>query len=170
MKKERSMKINILRIILIMLLLCTFFIIFGFSSQNGDESGEISGRITKTILEKLDKYNSLEEEEKELILHRTEIIIRKMAHFSIYTVVGLLLMALLSTYKIKNKWGFVITIVIGILYAMSDEIHQSFSPGRSPKITDVCIDTLGVILGALLVILIISIYKKVKTKYCKNIT
>ena len=79
-------------------------------------------------------------------------------------------MALLSTYKIKNKWGFVITIVIGILYAMSDEIHQSFSPGRSPKITDVCIDTLGIIVGALLVILIRMIYKKIRTKYCKSIT
>ena len=170
MKKERSMKINILRIILIMLLLCTFFIIFGFSSQNGDESGEISGRITKTILEKLDKYNNIEEEERELILHRAEIIIRKMAHFSIYTVVGLLLMAFLSTYEIKNKWGFVITIVIGILYAMSDEFHQSFSPGRTPKVTDVYIDTLGIIVGALLVILIRMIYKKIRTKYCKSIT
>ena len=164
------MKINILRIILIMLLLATFYIIFGFSSQNGEQSGRISEKITEAILEKSNKYNNLEEGEKEIILHKVEFIIRKMAHFSIYTVVGLLLMALLSTYKIKNKWGFVVTIIIGILYAMSDEFHQSFSPGRTPKITDVCIDTLGVTLGAVLVILIKIIYKKMKTKYCKNIT
>ena len=164
------MKINILRIILIMLLLSTFYIIFGFSSQNGEQSGRISQRITEAILEKSNKYNNLEEAEKEIILHKVEFIIRKMAHFSIYTVVGLLLMALLSTYKIKNKWGFVVTIIIGILYAMSDEFHQSFSPGRTPKITDVCIDTLGVTLGAVLVIFIKIIYKKMKTKYCKNIT
>ena len=164
------MKINILRIILIMLLLATFYIIFGFSSQNGEQSGRISEKITEAILEKSNKYNNLGEEEKEIILHKVEFVIRKMAHFSIYTVVGLLLMALLSTYNIKNKWGFVVTIIIGVLYAMSDEFHQSFSPGRTPKITDVCIDTLGVILGAVLVILIKIIYKKMKTKYCKNVT
>ena len=153
-----------------MLLFSTFYIIFGFSSQNGEQSGSISKKITEAILEKSNKYNNLGEEEKEIILHKVEFVIRKMAHFSIYTVVGLLLMALLSTYNIKNKWGFVVTIIIGVLYAMSDEFHQSFSPGRTPKITDVCIDTLGVILGAVLVILIKIIYKKMKTKYCKNVT
>ena len=173
MKKEKLIsinKINILRIILIILLLCTFFIIFGFSSQNGEQSGGISRKVTEIILKASSSYNKLEEEEKEIILHRTESIIRKVAHFSIYTVVGFLLMGLLSTYKIKDKWRIIITIIIGILYAMSDEFHQSFSPGRTPKITDVYIDTLGIILGALLVVLIRIIYKKIKTKYYKKET
>ena len=171
MKKEKLIsinKINILRIILIILLLCTFFIIFGFSSQNGEQSGGISRKVTETILKASSNYNKLEEEEKEIILHRTESIIRKVAHFSIYTVVGFLLMGLLSTYKIKDKWRLIMTIGIGILYAISDEFHQSFSPGRSPKVTDVYIDTLGVIVGALLVIFIRMVYKKIK--YCKKIT
>ena len=170
MKKEKSLYVNILRIILIMLLLCTFFIIFGFSSQNGEQSGGISRKISETILKVSSNYNKLEEEEKEIVLYRTESIIRKIAHFSIYTVVGFLLMGLLSTYKLRDKWRMIITIVIGILYAISDEFHQSFSPGRSPKVTDVYIDTLGIILGVLLVILIRMIYKKIKTKYCKNVT
>lgn len=170
MKKEKSLYVNILRIILIMLLLCTFFIIFGFSSQNGEQSGGISRKISETILKVSSNYNKLEEEEKEIVLYRTESIIRKIAHFSIYTVVGFLLMGLLSTYKLRDKWRMIITIVIGILYAISDEFHQSFSPGRSPKVTDVYIDTLGIISGVLLVILIRMIYKKIKTKYCKNVT
>ncbi len=170
MEKEKSISINILRIILIILLLCTFFIIFGFSSQNGEQSSGISRKVTEIILKVSVNYNQLEEEEKEIVLHRTESIIRKIAHFSIYTVVGFLLMGLLSTYKLKEKWRIIITIVIGILYAISDEFHQSFSPGRSPKITDVYIDTLGIILGVLLVILIRMIYKKIKTEYCKDVT
>lgn len=160
MEKEKSIYINILRIILVILLLCTFFIIFGFSSQNGEQSGGISRKITEVILEKSDRYNKLERQEKEPILHRTESIIRKMAHFSIYTVIGILLMGLLCTYKIKNKWRIVITIVTGMLYAISDEFHQSFSPGRTPKITDVYIDTLGVFLGVLLILLIVKIHDK----------
>lgn len=159
-KSMRIDKINILRGILIILLLCTFFIIFGFSSQNGEQSGGISRKITEGILEKSNRYNNLKEEEKKPILHRTESIIRKMAHFSIYTVIGILLMGLLCTYKIKNKWRIVITIVTGMLYAISDEFHQSFSPGRTPKITDVYIDTLGVFLGVLLILLIVKIHDK----------
>ena len=159
-KSMRIDKINILRSILIILLLCTFFIIFGFSSQNGEQSGGISRKITEVILEKSDRYNKLERQEKEPILHRTESIIRKMAHFSIYTVIGILLMGLLCTYKIKNKWRIIITIVTGMLYAISDEFHQSFSPGRTPKITDVYIDTLGVFLGVLLILLIVKIHDK----------
>ena len=170
MKKEKFIRINILRIILIILLLCTFFIIFGFSSQNGEQSGGISRKVTEVILEASSNYNKLEEEEKEIVLHRTESIIRKIAHFSIYAVVGFLLMGLFSTYKIKDKWRIIITIVIGIFYAISDEFHQSFSPGRTPKVTDVYIDTLGILVGALIVILIRTIYKKIKTKCCKNVT
>ena len=168
MKKEKLISINILRIILIILLLCTFFIIFGFSSQNGEQSGGISRKVTEIILKASSSYNKLEEEEKEIILHRTESIIRKVAHFLIYTVDGFLLMGLLSTYKIQDKWRLIMTIGIGILYAMSDEFHQSFSPGRSPKVTDVYIDTLGVIVGVLLVIFIRMVYQKIK--YCKKIT
>lgn len=162
------MKINILRAILICLLLGTFFIIFGFSSQDGETSGGISRQVTETILEKSNKYNNLTKEQKNKVSHQTEKVIRKIAHFSIYTLVGFLLMGLLSTYKIKNKWRIIITIIIGILYASSDEFHQSFSPGRTPKITDVYIDTLGVLLGTLLVLLFKEIYNKFNKKQLKK--
>lgn len=162
------MKINILRAILICLLLGTFFIIFGFSSQDGETSGGISRQVTETILEKSNKYNNLTKEQKNKVSHQTEKVIRKIAHFSIYTLVGLLLMGLLSTYKINNKWRIIITIVVGILYASSDEFHQSFSPGRTPKITDVYIDTLGVLLGTLLVLLFKEIYNKFNKKQLKK--
>lgn len=157
-------KINILRAIFIILLMCTFFIIFGFSSQNGETSGGISRRMTETILGSSSRYRALEEEQQDKVLHRTESIIRKLAHFSIYTLVGLLLMGLLSTYKIKNKWRIIITIIIGIIYAALDEFHQSFSPGRTPKITDVYIDTLGVMLGSLLIVF----FRKLYAKYIKK--
>ena len=118
------MQKNVLRGILIVLLLCTFYIIFGFSSQDGEKSGGISKKITDFILEKSSRYNSLEENMKEQVNKRTESIIRKIAHFSIYTLVGILLMALLSTYdNIKRKYQIYISAVLGILYAISDEIH-----------------------------------------------
>lgn len=162
------MKINILRIILILLLLCTFFIIFGFSSQDGETSGGLSRNITNKILQLSSKYNNLEQEEKDQVSDRTEKIIRKIAHFSIYTLVGLLLMGLLSTYKIKENWRIMLSVLLGMIYAISDEIHQGFTPGRSPRIADVYIDTLGVILGILLILLFIKIYERILQKYYKK--
>lgn len=158
------MKKNILRIILILLLLGTFYIIFGFSSQDGEKSGSISRRITEKIATFIPQIQKENEIEKENIMNTMERIIRKMAHFSIYAVVGLLLMALVSTYNIKEKNRLIISLTTGIIYATSDEIHQSFVPGRSPMITDVVIDTMGVILGILLIIL----GKKIIKKYREN--
>lgn len=68
-------------------------------------------------------------------------------------------MALMSTYNMKQKSKILTSLIIGIIYASSDEIHQSFTPGRSPMITDVLIDTLGVCLGISIIIFIIRIYR-----------
>ena len=164
------MQKNVLRGILIVLLLCTFYIIFGFSSQDGEKSGGISKRITDFILEKSAKYNSLEMSEKEQVNKRTERVIRKIAHFSIYTLVGFLLMALFSTYEnIKRKYQIYISTIIGILYAISDEIHQSFTPGRGPKITDVFIDSLGVFFGITVILLILEVINR-KNKKCHKMS
>lgn len=73
-------------------------------------------------------------------------------------------MAFFETYKLKelDKLGF--SLIIGIVYASSDEIHQCFTPGRGPLLTDVIIDTMGVLLGILLVMLVLKVYKKIKNK------
>ena len=160
------MKINILRAIFIILLLSTFFLIFEFSSQDSEKSGSLSQKITEEIAKKIPSIQKKEPSLKQKIINIMENVIRKIAHFSIYTVVGILLMSLLSTYKIKEKNRILISIIIGIIYASSDEIHQAFVPGRGPQITDVFIDAMGVILGILLVLLILKIYQKMK--YLQN--
>ena len=158
------MKINILRGFLIALLILQMWIIFGFSGQDGETSETISRRITETITRNIKSIQALEEVEKEKALKKIEHFIRKLAHFSLYTVVGFLLMSLMSTYKLKQKDNICISLVIGLVYAISDEIHQSFIPKRTPMIGDVCIDTCGVIAGivALIVIQFIwySIFRK----------
>lgn len=81
------MKINIIRGILILLLIWTFTVIFGFSNQGAEESASISGKITEIITSKIKYIKEKEPEEKEKILIRIERIIRKLAHFTIYTIV-----------------------------------------------------------------------------------
>lgn len=69
--------------------------------------------------------------------------IRKAAHFTEYLLLGLSL-----------RWGIEKTlpaVSIGILYAVSDEIHQAFVPGRSCELRDMCIDAAGLLTGVLLI-------------------
>ena len=153
------MKKNILRGILIILLLGTFWMIFNFSSQDGDESSGVSKKVTETLTSNSKKIKKLDQKQKQEKLKEIEHVIRKLAHFSIYTLVGILLMALMSTYNIKQNSRITTSLIIGIIYASSDEIHQSFTPGRSPMITDVLIDTLGISLGICMVIFVIKVYR-----------
>ena len=162
------MKINLLRIVLLILLFGTFYIIFGFSSQDGEESGGISSRVTEFILEKSNTYKNIDENRQDEIFERTEKIIRKIAHFSIYALVGFLLMGLVSTFKLKEKTRILISLILGVLYAASDEIHQLFSPGRSAQITDVYIDTLGVLVGIFVILLFIKVFEKMKLQKHKE--
>lgn len=154
------MKINIIRAILITLLIGTFGIIFGFSSQNSTQSAGISRKITNVIITNIKSIEEKDDASKEEILSKIEHIIRKIAHFSIYTLVGILLMSLCKTYNLKEFDRFSISLISGLIYASSDEIHQAFVPGRGPMLTDVLIDTSGVTVGILLVIVIFKIYKK----------
>ena len=68
-------------------------------------------------------------------------------------------MGFISTYKMILLKKFIISLGVGILYAISDEIHQSFVPGRGASIRDVCIDTSGVIMGIIMVLVVISVFK-----------
>lgn len=153
------MKKNIIRIILLILLIGTFNIIFGFSGQNGEESSGVSRKVTQFIVENI---LHTPEETKIQTIEQLEGIVRKLAHFSIYTVVGILLMGLVSTYDIEEMKRIYISIVIGIIYATSDEIHQFFVPGRAAKFTDVMIDTMGIALGTTIVLLLLKILETQK--------
>lgn len=68
-------------------------------------------------------------------------IVRKLAHFTIYAMLGFNTFYMYKNYGVKHYVLY--ALVTCILYACSDEWHQSFASGRSPQITDICIDTCG---------------------------
>ncbi|MCI8471346.1 MAG: VanZ family protein [Clostridia bacterium] len=154
------MKVNTIRIVLLFLLLANFSIIFMFSNQNSEESGNISSKIARMVEQKTEKAI----EEKEESVGRTEKVIRKIAHFSIYTSLGFLLMAFVSTYALTQRKRILVSLSIGVLYAISDEIHQIFVPGRASQITDVMLDSMGILFGILVVLMILKIKQKIKNK------
>lgn len=155
---------NIIRVILIVLLIATFVRIFCFSSQDGEESSAVSRKVTTAVTQNVKKIQDMDSKQRELTLDKIEHFIRKIAHFSIYTLVGILMMALMSTYDISKRKQILISIFIGMMYATSDEIHQYFVPERTALFTDVLIDTTGVCLGALIVLVVLQIYIKIRKK------
>ena len=231
-KKE---KINIaLRILFTTMLILTCIMIFDFSKQNGGTSGSLSRDIMKFIAGIFTK----DEQKIVKIISKGEPILRKIAHFTVYTSLGVWAMCMMQTYfrkskkmynnntnniknvnssentknikkinssenanNIKNvnsnendyimdvnsvkdyddidnmndydmeaydkimKKRMLISIIIGFLYAISDEIHQSFIPNRSARAIDVFLDTLGATNGVLIIAIIVFIYK-----HYKNIT
>ncbi len=125
--------------------------IFLFSAQDADESSRMSMGIGEAVGQVfVEDYENWSEEKQMSFIDSVEFPIRKAAHALEYTLLGFLLMGTLS-----GKKGT--TFLSGILYAASDEFHQLFVPGRSGQITDVLIDSAGVILG----ILIYSLYRRI---------
>ena len=97
------MKKIILRIISMILLLCTFFIIFNFSAQDGEESGSLSNKITTEFINRFPYTKDLSAETKTKMIEHAEPIVRKLAHLSIYTVVGMCIMTFMCTFPIKLR-------------------------------------------------------------------
>lgn len=86
-------------------------------------------------------------------------IIRKLAHFTEYLILGFLTINMLNKNDISKK--YLISILICLIYATSDEIHQLFVPGRACQLRDILIDSIGSITG-------VYLYKLINTKILKN--
>ena len=157
------MKQNILRIIFILLLLATFATIFRFSSQIGETSDEVSKGLLSKLIDIFPYTKDLSDVTKDKLIEHGNPIIRKLAHFSIYALVGVWIMSFMSTFKTRLYKKWIVSMIVGVGYAIFDEYHQSFVAERGPSIADVGIDSLGVLSGILVVLIIISIYRALKS-------
>lgn len=110
-------------------------IIFIFSSQTGIESQSVSdGIVNKLIITNSSNF--------ELI----SFIIRKSAHFILYFILGILVYNCTN----KSKDNMINCIIICIIYSLTDEMHQMFISDRAGEFRDIIIDSIGSILGILL--------------------
>lgn len=130
-------------------------LIFYLSHQPATESNKLSIGITEKmtgIVEKTDPNIDTN-------IRNFNRIIRKNAHFFAYLVLGILTFNGLKDSKITGGRGFILALIICILYAISDEIHQLFIPGRSGQVMDVAIDGMGSLVG----ITLYQMSNKIKT-------
>jgi VanZ family protein len=72
-----------------------------------------------------------------------DFLLKKTAHFVEYFILSLFYFRAFLGSKISFKKSAFLAILISFFYAVSDEYHQSFTPGREPRLRDVVIDTFG---------------------------
>lgn len=152
-------------VISVILVILWMAYIFSFSAAPAVESSQESGRITEKVVRIYEKdYDLLPEEEQKTVFSFVEGKIRKIAHFGLYAILGILVALSCFLCAENNSLKYVIGYLACFLYGASDELHQYFSPGRSPLVKDVFIDGSGSAVGMAFVLLAAWV---IKSKFSK---
>ena len=151
-------KKNIKYVKCIIAIICCI-IIFSFSAVPATASTKQSKGLTYNVI-KLLNGNKLTEKELVKLTKRVNPVIRKIAHFSIYMIFAIFTYMFIEELNIKSKSekerlrkNIIYTCIFCIIYAIFDEIHQIYVPGRTGKVIDVIIDTLGACTGITIILI-----------------
>ncbi len=129
-------------------------IIFYLSAQTSDASAQLSDSLTLTIFEKLG-------------LELDQEVVRSFAHMLEFT--GLSLLLFNATYTtFETKLTPLIAFAGTFFYAVTDEIHQIFVPGRAFQISDILVDSTGALIGVAASIIILKTILFIKKRGNKN--
>ena len=115
--------------------------IFLFSAQPAAQSDETSMGVLRRMLELLFGESTDE------LIRRYNHPLRKIAHFTLYALLGLSLTGVFQHQKRVHK--LMAAVICSAAFAALDELHQHFVEGRGPQLTDVLLDTAGAVTGAL---------------------
>jgi len=116
-------------------------VIFLMSAAPGDISGMQSGRLTRLLAACLSPFFEMDAGALQML----ETFVRKGAHMTEYAVLFLLYRASLCHSGVRRAGVKALLMTIG--YAVTDEFHQSFVPGRGPAALDVAIDGCGALIA-----------------------
>ena len=156
------MKNKITKIVISWLMvIATMVIIYNFSDETAKESAETSSGIIKEVLEVVMPKEEITDE----VVKKFQIPVRKLAHFTIFALLGFTLAnAFKGSFQFKSIYNYLLSFASVVIYASSDEFHQSLVANRGPSIKDVLIDSCGGFAGILVFILMIYIINKFKMK------
>lgn len=129
-------------------------VIFYLSAQVAEESQELSDSLINNFFEWLG------------IAFASDFI-RTLAHCLEF--MGLSVLIFNAIYV---SWELKLTSVIAfagtVLYALTDEIHQLFVPGRAFQFSDILVDSMGALIGAIASLIILKIILTIKERRNKN--
>ena len=132
---------------------CIWFI-FSNSMAVADVSSVSSGRVLQ-LLQAVLRRLGMPGLAQRLTMH----LVRKLAHFCEYTLEGFLLMLCMRVYSRRPLRHITVPMLAGVLTALTDETIQLFSQGRSSQVTDVWLDSAGVLAGILAALLLMGLWR-----------
>jgi hypothetical protein len=89
-------------------------------------------------------------------------ITTKIYHIGIFFLLSLFLMLAIVKGKTENKQLIYLAIIISIFYGLTDEAHQLFVQGRTSAVTDVLIDSLGVLSAGIIYAIRMNFLRNIK--------
>ncbi|HCL00942.1 MAG TPA: VanZ family protein [Lachnoclostridium phytofermentans] len=157
MKENTSKKQRLIAAVPMLLMMLAIFL---FSAKTATESDGSSLPIAKALLDIYQRgFGEMGKDSYDVSLRVANVLTRKVAHVTEYGILSILVSFYIWVRGHRGKQFFFLTILISVGYAITDEIHQLFVAGRSGRITDVLIDSIGCILGALFFLLIYHLIK-----------
>lgn len=134
--------------IYLLLTLIVMIIIFFLSQQDGNNSSETSFRFANTMIGRL----AIQLAQTFLPMFEPIDVIRETAHAFEFFVLAIFSYSMFFNYGLKRL--LIINVILGAIYALSDEIHQIFIPYRTFQLFDILMDSLGVLVGSLIMLFI----------------
>ncbi len=138
---------TIYKIVSALLLASVLVTVFLLSNEVSAQSNETSGFFVDLLSRILNTEIS-------------SAAIRTFAHFCEFGAVGFL--TLNCIYAFTEGKRYILSVVLSFVYAVTDEIHQLFVPGRAFQFSDLLVDLGGIFLGCGIIYLIIVLYEKRK--------
>lgn len=159
----------IISIITALFVFLCFGMIYYFSSQNNNQTNDLSKKFTKQIAEIIfQNFSAMEKGVQNTIINELNLFIRKAAHFSLYFFMSIFVYIGTTIWIKKYLLSGIISVLICMSYAAIDELHQSFVPGRTPLVKDIFIDSSGALLGTVICFLMISAVYFIRHISAKN--
>lgn len=138
-------------------------VMFNLSSDDKEASSYKSRQVTAAVQQLV---NELPEDVKlvDSIRNVTEHIVRKTGHVLEYFTLTLLVIIASAMSRRNKRQIFGNAVLIPLLFAISDELHQFYTPGRGPQVTDVAIDSIGILM-AITIVFLLSIMMSVFRRF-----
>lgn len=142
--------------------------VFYFSHQPGVGSSNTSKTVATKIVQIIDYKEKMGQEQRNEMINKVDPYLRKIAHYSIYLVGGFIIANAMRNKTTKEGKLILSAGAIGVMYAITDEIHQLYIAGRSGRLVDILIDSLGVFTGVVLFLILSILVQRIKNRKMKT--
>lgn len=165
-KAEEKFGMVLLRNLAGVLAIVWMCVIFAFSAQPKEESGEVSASFTYHMVSSTRTFFHLDlsDERVKEIADAIEGLVRKVAHMVEFGMMSVLLYIWIGQWEMGFLRRGGTAAGATAVYAATDEIHQLFVPGRAGRFSDVCIDSAGAVAGVLVFVLLVKLARHISAR------